>query len=115
MRRADHDLAGVGAAAFGRRLDDKLRKATVERLLPYAANARTHSEQQVAQLAASMIEASAWMRDFGGMSDDPKMALSWESHYQTLLKSALEEEARKKGQGPGWQPFSPTPEAKPRM
>src|SRR5512142_2577337 len=28
----------------------------VERLIPYARNARTHTEQQVAQVAASMVE-----------------------------------------------------------
>ena len=35
---------------------ERIERWPVERLLPYAANARTHSEQQVAQLAASMIE-----------------------------------------------------------
>lgn len=81
-----------------------------------ATNPETYLGDQFQDLllAGSMIEASAWMRDFGGMSDDPKMALSWESHYGSILRSAMEEEARKKGQGPGWQPFSPTPEAKPR-
>lgn len=47
-------------------------------------------------LAASMIEASAYQRNFGAMADDPKQAQSWESHYQMLLKSAATEEQRKK-------------------
>ena len=38
---------------------ERIERWPVERLLPYAANARTHSEQQVAQLAASMIEFGA--------------------------------------------------------
>lgn len=47
-------------------------------------------------LAASMVEAAAFQRNFGAMADDPKMAVSWEAHYQSLLKSAATEEARKK-------------------
>ncbi len=47
-------------------------------------------------LAASMVEAAAYQRNFGAMGDDPKQALSWESHYQALLKSAATEEQRKK-------------------
>ncbi len=47
-------------------------------------------------LAASMVEAAAYQRNFGAMSDDPKMAVNWEAHYQTLLKSAVTEEQRKK-------------------
>jgi hypothetical protein len=46
-------------------------------------------------LAASMVVAAAYQKNFGAQSDDPKMAMSWESQYQTLLKSALEEESRK--------------------
>lgn len=47
-------------------------------------------------LAASMVEAAAYQRNFGAMADDPKMATSWEAHYQSLLKSAQTEESRKK-------------------
>src|SRR5271168_1125345 len=46
-------------------------------------------------LAASMVLASGYMKNFGSQADDPKMAQSWENTYQLLLKSALEEEARK--------------------
>jgi hypothetical protein len=48
-------------------------------------------------VAACMIWLSGWMRNFGSQSDDPRMATSWESTYQGLLKSATIEEARKKG------------------
>jgi hypothetical protein len=37
-------------------LDLKIEHWPVERLVPYARNARTHSEGQVAQLAASIAE-----------------------------------------------------------
>lgn len=47
-------------------------------------------------LAASMVEAAAYQRNFGAMADDPKMSVSWEAHYQTILKSAQTEENKKK-------------------
>ena len=34
----------------------KVELQAIERLIPYARNARTHSDQQVAQIAASIIE-----------------------------------------------------------
>jgi ParB-like chromosome segregation protein Spo0J len=34
----------------------KIKMAPVAQLVPYAANARTHSEQQIAQIAASITE-----------------------------------------------------------
>ena len=47
-------------------------------------------------LAASMIQISGYMRNFGSQADDPKMAQSWEQQYQTLFASANAEELRKK-------------------
>ncbi len=47
-------------------------------------------------LHASLVEASGYQRNFGAMADDPKQAQSWESQYQTILKSAKTEEDRKK-------------------
>jgi len=47
-------------------------------------------------IAASMIQVSAYMRNFGSQSDDPKMAQSWETQYQTLFTSANAEELKKK-------------------
>lgn len=46
-------------------------------------------------VAASMVYFSGYQRDFGSQSDDPKLAVSWEQQYQTLLKSSVVEEARK--------------------
>ena len=37
-------------------LADKLEHWPIERLLPYIRNARTHSEEQIAQIAASIAE-----------------------------------------------------------
>lgn len=64
-------------------------------------------------LAATMIFFTGYQRDFGAQSDDPKMAQSWESQYQALMKSAAVEEARKKWQGPGWSSRLPSPIASP--
>lgn len=60
--------------------------------------------------AACMIFLSgALLRNFGSMSEDPKMALSWESQYQTLLSLARSEEQRRRSQGTGWSANAPTP------
>jgi len=47
-------------------------------------------------VAASMVFFSAYQRDFGSQSDDPAKAQSWENQYQTLLRSAVVEETRKR-------------------
>jgi hypothetical protein len=57
-------------------------------------------------MAASMVFASGYMRNFGAQSDDPAKAVSWESQYQTLMKSAMGEETRKKFAGLGWTSYS---------
>lgn len=64
-------------------------------------------------IMASMVYISAYQRNFGRQSDDPQMAQSYESQYQTLLKSAAVEEARKKFEGPGWTSQSPSPISSP--
>jgi len=56
-------------------------------------------------LAASMIFMSGYQKNFGSQSDDPRMAASWESQYQNLLRGALEEEARKKNQAVDYTPL----------
>lgn len=47
-------------------------------------------------LAASMVFLSGYMRNFGSQADDPKMSVSWESQYNTLLASANAEEERRR-------------------
>lgn len=64
-------------------------------------------------VAAVMVFMTGYQRDYGAQSDDPKMAVSWESQYQTLFKSALDEEERRDGAGVGWSAFPVTPEATP--
>lgn len=64
-------------------------------------------------LAASMVFASGYMRNFGTQSSDPQMGMSWEGQYQALKASASIEELRKKSWSDSWTAFSPTPLAQP--
>jgi hypothetical protein len=64
-------------------------------------------------IMASMIYISAYQRNFGRANDDPQMAVSYESQYQALLKSAIVEEARKEFQSSGWASQSPATVATP--
>jgi hypothetical protein len=64
-------------------------------------------------IMASMVYVSGYQRNFGRQSDDPAMAQSYENQYQTLLKGAAVEEARKKFEATGWTSQSPSPVASP--
>jgi hypothetical protein len=64
-------------------------------------------------IMASMIYISGYQRNFGRANDDPQMAVSYESQYQALLKSAMTEEARKKFESSGWSSQGPSPTATP--
>jgi hypothetical protein len=64
-------------------------------------------------IMASMIYISAYQRNFGRLNDDPQMAITYESQYQALLKSALVEEARKTFESSGWASQSPATVASP--
>jgi hypothetical protein len=59
-------------------------------------------------IMASMIYISAYQRNFGRANDDPQMAVTYESQYQTLLKSAALEENRKKFEAAAWSSQSPS-------
>ena len=64
-------------------------------------------------IMASMIYISAYQRNFGRANDDPQMAITYESQYQALLKSALVEEARKQFESSGWSSQGPATIATP--
>lgn len=64
-------------------------------------------------LAASMVFLSGYQKNFGAAVDDPKMAVTWESHYNALLQSAQTEEARKKYTSQGWSSQQPAQIATP--
>lgn len=60
-------------------------------------------------MAASMVYASGFMRNFGAQADDPRMSQSWETQYQTLKQSAEIEVFRSKFQSQSWSSQKPTP------
>jgi len=62
---------------------------------------------------ASMVYISAYQRNFGRLNDDPAMAQTYESQYQTLLRGAGTEEYRKKFEASAWSSYSQSPVATP--
>jgi len=62
-------------------------------------------------LAASLIFVSGFQRNFGKISDEPQMAVTWQQQYDKHLDAAIVEEQRKRFAGPGWTSMSPTPVA----
>jgi len=64
-------------------------------------------------IAASMVFAAGYMRNYGAQADDPQMPGSWETQYKTLFASANAEELRKRFQSQGWTPMTPNPIASP--
>jgi hypothetical protein len=60
-------------------------------------------------IAGGLVFLFGYMRDYGGQSDNPQSAQSWENQYQTLFKSAMLLELRKKFAGPGWTSLSSVP------
>jgi len=80
-----------------------------------ASNSSTFLTQTLPDLfiAASMIFASGYMRNFGSQADDAAMAVSWQKQYDILFASAGIEELRKKYGSQGWQSQIPNPIATP--
>jgi hypothetical protein len=64
-------------------------------------------------IMASMIYISAYQRNFGRANDDPQMAVTYESQYQALLKTADLEENRKKFEAAAWSSQEPSISATP--
>ena len=62
-------------------------------------------------LMASMVYLSGFQRNFGRQSDDPAMAVSYESQYNALLKGAMIEENRRKFWASAWSSLSTSPAA----
>mgnify|MGYP001570248690 CR=1 FL=1 len=64
-------------------------------------------------LAAMMVRAAGYQKNYGQGVDDPKMAMSWEQHYKELLAGADVEEMRKKFTSEGWSSDDPAKIATP--
>ena len=65
-----------------------------------ASNANTFLSNYLPDLffAAAMISSTAYNQDWGAEKDDPKMAMSWVTKYQSLLPGAQGEETKRKYQ-----------------
>jgi hypothetical protein len=64
-------------------------------------------------ICASMIFISGYQHNFGHQSDDPSMAVSWESQYQALLAGAKGENYRARLEAAAWSSSSQPPAATP--
>jgi hypothetical protein len=94
---------------------------TVELIGTYRPNSLSATNQETfisknlpdLMIMASMIYISAYQRNFGRANDDPQMAVTYESQYQTLLKGAMNEENRKKFEASAWSSQSQSTYATP--
>lgn len=65
-------------------------------------------------IMASMIYIAAYQRNFSSaLGNDPQMPVTYETQYQTLLKSAISEEGRKKFESAAWSSQSVSTTATP--
>lgn len=53
-------------------------------------------------MAASMVYASGWQKNYSRQSDDPQQAMSWEKLYRDLLATAVSDDERNRDQGDSW-------------
>lgn len=108
----DHTLllAPVPDMIYPLRLDGQWRAAPMS-----ATNPATWLGTNLPDLlfAAVMCEAFRYQRDFGPGSEDPQALPAWEARFADAKRSAIIEEQLKKGYGPGFQPYMPTPLANP--
>lgn len=114
----------TGAAAqtqviFGPWPDAAYRIEVIGKIQPAvlsSSNANTYLTDNLPDLyiAACMIYLSGYQQNFGAQADEPRMAQSWESQYQTLLASAGTLEARKRWSGASWTSKAVEPTAVPQ-
>jgi hypothetical protein len=65
-------------------------------------------------IMASMVYVAAYQRNFSSsQGNDPQMPVTYETQYQTLLKSAIDEENRKKFEAAAWSSQSRSASATP--
>src|SRR5262249_39050366 len=63
--------------------------------------------------SATMVGGAAYLKNFGAAADDPRMSVTWKTHVQTLITSAVKEEAMKKFTSEAWTSRAPAPLATP--
>ncbi len=80
-----------------------------------SGNSSTPLTQYVPDLfmAAAMVHAYGYMKNFGATADTPEGAMSWEVQYNKLFQSAATEQARAKFESQGWTSENPSQIATP--
>lgn len=80
-----------------------------------ASNSTTYLTNYLPDLffAEALVFGYGYLKDYGAMTDDPRSAVSWEAHYQSLWQSANTEENRKKYASQAWTSKQPAPNATP--
>lgn len=63
--------------------------------------------------AASLVMSAGYQLNFSAAGDNPAAGMTWETHVQTLLTSAMREEFRKKFASEAWTSMQPDPQASP--
>lgn len=97
--------------AYGTEVIGTIRPAPLS-----ASNSSTWLTQNFPEgmIAAGMIFATGYMRDFGAQSDNPQMSQSWENQYQALMKSMTVDASRMKFESQGWTSQQPQTQTPPR-
>ncbi|HZS57542.1 MAG TPA: hypothetical protein VFA65_24290 [Bryobacteraceae bacterium] len=62
-------------------------------------------------VAGAMVFGFGYQRDFGGQSDNPQAAMSWNAQYEAIKASVNTEQLRVKAASVSWSPYQPTPQA----
>ena len=80
-----------------------------------ATNTQTYLtiNYEAAFIACGMIWWAGFQRDFGAQSEDPRMAISWETQFAILEKAMIDEENRRRGLAPPDGTAGRTPSAPP--
>jgi hypothetical protein len=89
--------------------------ATIRPTALSSSNTTTYLSDKLPDLfmAASMVFANGYLKNFAATADDPQAPVTWEKVYQSRKISAMEEEARKKFGSQGWTSKQPNPVATP--
>lgn len=89
--------------------------ATIRPTALSASNSSTWLTQNVPELmiAAGMVFAAGYMRNYGAQADDPKMAMSWKSQYDTLIQAMKTQAAEMNFESAAWTSQGPSPLATP--
>lgn len=113
-------VSGQPDIIFGPWPDAAYRVEVVGKVIPTPLSASTTSTFLSLYLpdvlvAGSMVFlAGGYMKNWGAQASDPKEGQSWETQFQTLMKSASDWEARKRFASGSWTSAALEPTAQPQ-